>query len=166
MFGQSLQNTATRSRIRNRCGIEGYRKGCCLIIAGFICRQLQCKLERESHEFKQELILCLVELVKHDEECGTDEEWTDLLDRGGLVHIKETSYRFFYTMECVVKENLWRLTKPSAPSKVEVIQRTTDDNDVQFYWLIVTADLEIDSFMENSGIICHCTGLFSRKWLG
>ena len=45
-------------------------------------------------------------------------------------------------MECVVKENLRRLTKPSAPSKVEVIQRTTDDDDVQFYWLIVTADFD------------------------
>lgn len=119
-------------------------KGVVRYIAGFICRQLKRKLERESHEFKEELILCLVELVKHNEECGTDEEWTDLLDRGGLVHVKETTYRFFHAMECVVKENLRRLTKPSAPSKVEVIQRTTDDDDVQFYWLIVTADFEID----------------------
>ena len=120
-------------------------KGVVRYIAGYICRQLRHKLERESHEFKEEMILCLMELVKDNEECGIDEEWTDLLDRGGLVHVKETTYRFFHAVECVVKENLRRLTKPSAPSKVEVIQRTTDDDDVQFYWVIVTADFEIDN---------------------
>jgi len=66
-------------------------KGVVRHIAGFICRQLQRKLERESHEFKEELILCLVELVKNDEECGTDEEWTDLLGGvgGKFVHVRD-----------------------------------------------------------------------------
>ena len=55
------------------------------------------------------------------------------------MHVEETTYRFFHAFEYVVKGNL---TKPTAPSKVEVIQRPTDD-DVQFYWLMVIVDCEM-----------------------
>ena len=33
-------------------------------VAGYICRHLQQNLERGSHQFKEEMILCLMELVK------------------------------------------------------------------------------------------------------
>ena len=39
------------------------------------------------------MVLCLMELVRSwdsaAEEQGTDEEWTDLIDRGGLWYVKE-----------------------------------------------------------------------------
>jgi len=81
-------------------------KGVVQYIAEYICRQLRHKLERESHEFKEEMILCLMELVKDNEECGINEEWTDLLHRGGLAHVKD-NLQIFHAVECVVKENLW-----------------------------------------------------------
>ena len=52
-------------------------KGVVRYIAGYICRQLRHKLKRKSHELKEEMILCLMELVKDNEECGIDEKWTD-----------------------------------------------------------------------------------------
>ena len=76
---------------------------------------------------------------------GADEEWTDLIDRGGLWHVKETTYRFFRAIEDVVRHVLKTLVHPSAPPKCEIIQRTTSDDDVQYYWLFVVADFEIDS---------------------
>jgi len=33
-------------------------------IAGYVCRHLHKKIERENHDLKEEMILCLVELVK------------------------------------------------------------------------------------------------------
>ena len=36
------------------------------------------------------------------------------------------------------------LVKPSSSTKLEMVQKVTGDEDVQFYWLIVTADFEID----------------------
>ena len=77
------------------------------------------------------------------EEHGTDEKWTDLIDRGGLWHIKETTYQFFCTIEYVVREVLKTLVKPSSSTKLEMVQKVTSDEDVQFFWLIVTADFEI-----------------------
>ena len=51
-------------------------------IAGYICRHLRQRLERENHEFKEEMILSLMELLNDQdaEERGADEEWTDLID--------------------------------------------------------------------------------------
>ena len=41
------------------------------------------------------MVLCLMELVKDQdaEQAGTDEEWINLIDRGGLWHVKECSRR-------------------------------------------------------------------------
>ena len=33
-------------------------------VAGYTCRQSWKKLERESHEFKEEMVLCLMRMVK------------------------------------------------------------------------------------------------------
>ena len=49
------------------------------------------KIERESHDLKEEMIPCLVELVKDKttKDQKTSKEWIDLIDRGGLCHVKE-----------------------------------------------------------------------------
>ena len=62
--------------------------------AGYVCRQLRKKIERGSHELKEGLVLYLMALVKDrsSEECDNDEQWTMMMDRGGLWHIKETTY--------------------------------------------------------------------------
>ena len=33
-------------------------------VAGYVCRKLRTKIERENHDLKEELILCLMDLVK------------------------------------------------------------------------------------------------------
>ena len=40
------------------------------------------------------MILCLLEMAKDKtvKDQGTGEEWTDLIDRGGLCHVKETTF--------------------------------------------------------------------------
>ena len=49
--------------------------------AGYICRHLRKKIERENTEIKEELVLCLMKLTKerNSEKCGTDEEWTKMI---------------------------------------------------------------------------------------
>ena len=60
--------------------------------AGYIPRALRRKLERSSHHLKEELILCLEELVMerdlHEEE-DLSVHWTKLIDRGGLKHVSD-----------------------------------------------------------------------------
>ena len=81
--------------------LRATEKGVLYYVAGYICRQLRKKLDRESHEYKEEMVLCLMELVKDHfsdhhkpgRQLETDHEhWTDLIDRGGLWHVKDTTY--------------------------------------------------------------------------
>jgi len=85
--------------------------------------------------------------VKNDqdaEQVGLDEEWTDIIDRGGLCHIKECTYQFFRAVEDVIRNDLKMLSHPVPLSKLQMIQNITNDEDVKFYWVIVSADFEID----------------------
>ena len=56
-------------------------------IAGYTCRSLREKLERGSHELKEELILCLMKLTtckstSSPSKGNLHEEWTIRVDRG------------------------------------------------------------------------------------
>lgn len=117
-------------------------------IAGYVCRHLRKKLETENHELKEEMILCLTELIKDKsstrEACETDEEWKKKIDRGGLCYVKETTFQLFCAIEYQVRSVLNTLTNPQPPAKVDIIKKTINDDDVQFYWLIASADFEID----------------------
>ena len=127
--------------------LQDSERGVLRYVAGYICRHLRKKLERGSHEFKEEMILCLMDLVKdpQDDEAKleTDEQWTNLIDRGGLWHVKESTYQFFHAVEHIIRDGLLTIKNPSLPLKQEMIKRVTED-DVLFYWLIVAADFEID----------------------
>lgn len=116
-------------------------------VAGYVCRHLHKKIERENHDLKEEMILCLVELVKDKtvEDQGTSEEWTNLIDRGGLCHIKETTFQLFHVLEYQVRNVLKSLEKPLPSCKADLIKKVITDDDVQFHWLIATADFEIDN---------------------
>jgi len=122
-------------------------RGVLRYISGYICRHLRKKIERESHPFREEMVVCLMELVKSqdfEELYGTDEEWTDSIDRGGLWHVKEFTYQFFLAVEEAVRSALQKLAHPVPPSKLDMIQKITDDEDVEYYWSIVAANFEFD----------------------
>ena len=95
------------------------------------------------------MVLCLIELVKHLQDSKakieTDEQWTELIDRGCLWRVKEMTYQFFRAVDHVIREALMTIKNPSlATTKTRNAKRVIEDDDVQFYWLIVTSDFEID----------------------
>ena len=142
--------------------LNNKEKGVLRYVAGYICRHLRQKLEREGHEFKEEMVLCLLDLVKGNdtEQPGTDEEWIDLLDRGGLWHVKENTYQFFRAIEDVIRGVLPKLVLPNAPEKSEIIKEVTSDNDVQFYWLIATADFDVDDYEVHDTLLLKIVELY------
>ena len=125
--------------------------------AGYICRHLRKKIERENTEIKEELVLCLMKLTKerNSEECGTDEEWTKMIDRGGLWHVKETTYQQFCAIEDELRVHLQAITSTGKKSKgkAEMISNVIKSDDVQFYWLIATADFEEEDNNEVTDVL-------------
>ena len=114
--------------------------------AAYVCRHLRRKIEHGNSKFKEELVLCLMALVKsrNDEEVASDDEWTRMLDRGGLWSIKETSYLLFCAIEEETRYCLKTLSSQHGKCKQEILRHITSNDDVLFHWIITTADFEID----------------------
>ena len=113
--------------------------------AGFVCRHLRNKIERSTHILKEELIVCLMTLVKgvqYPENTGTNEEWLDSVDRGGLWHVQENTFYFFCALEEAVQLQLKQLAQSAHAAQKRMIEAITASDNVQFYWQIVTADFD------------------------
>ena len=60
----------------------------------YIPRALRRKLERSSHPLKEDLFLCLLDLTEDQvDELDPSEDWTNLIDSGGLMHINNGTFR-------------------------------------------------------------------------
>ena len=78
------------------------------------------------------------------EECGPDEEWTDLMDRGGLLHVKDTVYQLICAIETEMRSQLNALTSYCSTDSTSIITHVENHENVQFYWLTVTAEFDIE----------------------
>ena len=92
---------------------------------------------------KEELILCLMSLTKggeFNEADGTDEQWLNAIDRGGLWHVCENTYGLFCALEAAVQTQLKCISRTSS-KKSAIINEVMQSDDVQFYSIICRADL-------------------------
>ena len=87
-----------------------------------------------------DIALCVNELTDDDGQGSSDwsSEWTKLVSRGGLVHIKDTNYMVFRTMELLVQQYFQMSTagKMLEGAKSNIISVIKEDEDFQFYWCI------------------------------
>ena len=131
--------------------------------AGYVCRHLRKKIENSTHNLKEELIICLMTLVKgvqYPEGTGTNEQWTDSLDRGGLWHVRENTYHFFCALEEETQIQLRQLAQSAFAARKRMIEAIISNEDVQFYWLILSADFEVDDDEVQSILLTMITELY------
>ena len=78
---------------------------------------------------------------------GTDEQWLNAIDRGGLWHVRENTYGLFCALEAAVQTQLKFICRIRVPSskKSGVIGEVMQSDNVQFYWIIFQADFEVDN---------------------
>ena len=62
------------------------------------------------------------------------------MDSGGLWHVKETMHQLFCAIEYQIRESLSLFSKTSLSPRDKMIKDITSNEDMQFYWLIATAD--------------------------
>lgn len=70
------------------------------------------------------------------------EGWTDLVDRGGLIHISDSIFLFFVAMEVVVKPH-FSTNNPSLLQKglkERVIDDVVQESDVLFHWSMIASN--------------------------
>ena len=114
------------------------------------------KIKESSHELKEDINDCLMKmfLCEGESEGKKDEEWIDLVDRGGLWHVRESTFQFFFALEDGVRQYLSQLTSPSShPSIKEFISMLVMNNDVQLYWHIAMAAFVVDDIDVSNSLL-------------
>ena len=93
-------------------------------------------LRKSKAANSKELLDCMTTLVRGDkEECdGENEEWTFLIDRGGLWKIKENTFKVFCALEEEIRLSLRQLILEQGTShKKKLSSQLVSSDDVQFY---------------------------------
>ena len=114
-------------------------------IAGYVCRKVRTKIEQSSRTNKAALINSLEGLLSDEEEdsATVSVDWVDVVDRGGLLHVKEGTYMLFCAMEEEVREH-FRMDKETTmvEGKREQVENAVMDNDnVLFQWCMLATDI-------------------------
>ena len=110
-------------------------------VGGYVTRRLHQKITKSKHELKKELCTCLTEMtdVDPDEMSDESDDWMKCVDRGGLKKITNMVYMLFVSIELVFRQQLQGSDEISFNA---VMEKAVEDEDVDFYWSIISADWE------------------------
>ena len=116
--------------------------------AGYTLRTLRRKIEASSHPLKEEMVSALMELVLDNKDDAVEQEhateWINLVDGGGLWHIKSGTFLFF----CAIEEELHSYLTVSSVKELSAGMKHTitvtiiDSDNVAFYWCMLCTDAE------------------------
>lgn len=110
--------------------------------AGYVCRTVSKKIKTE------EMMLSLEELLEDEDGIGDDKDessnWTNLVDRGGLLHITDDAFHVFASAEEVVRKFYCRekAKELSCGKNEEIVEQVIRDEQVMFYWSVVANDMD------------------------
>ena len=121
--------------------IDYQEKNAIRYIAGYVSRSIYRKLTASAHRFKDELRLCLAELNDANPEDMEDDskDWIKSVDRGGLKHVPDMMYMMFVSMEQELRVQL-SCQAPSAVNLIEAKEKLIQNEDVNFYWSMVSSN--------------------------
>ena len=67
--------------------------------AGCVPRMLKKKLKKSTHPLREDILLCLLDLLDDVDENEESTEWIQLINRGGLTLVNNTTFEVFVAME-------------------------------------------------------------------
>ena len=98
--------------------------------------------DKSSLSNKPSLDACLCGLLGEGDVATATVEWIQLVDRGGLLHVREGTYMLICAMEEVVWEHLHanKVHSMTEGYKTAVVSTVKQNEEVQFHWCMLTAD--------------------------
>lgn len=86
------------------------------------------------------------------------DDWTDLIDRRGLIHISDTLFNFFCVVEMEYRCNVHdKCAEETEGMRSRVVKKLLEDDNVLFYWSMVAVNWE----QEESDALLE---LFMHHW--
>lgn len=112
--------------------------------AGYICRAM-----RKEFKSSPEVLVAIDELIdeskgKGDNGSDNTNDWMKLMDRGGLIFVKDITYMAFQAIEMVVRKYFCRerVEKVSPSNKCALLKQINEDEDVSFYLCMLFANVD------------------------
>ena len=87
------------------------------------------------------MIFCLFSLSGDETTDSRTKDWTNLMDRGGLWHVNDMVYDFFYTLETELQEQLAKTEKIETCLN-GVTEKMIVNEDVLFRWWLNSVDFD------------------------
>ena len=104
--------------------------------AGYVPRVLKKKLLKLAHPLKEDLQLCLLDLLDDGDEESQD--WVELINCGGLSRVNNNTFEVFVAVEYALRRHL---NVDQAPNLTDHVNSAIIENeDVQFLWSILSSD--------------------------
>lgn len=116
--------------------------------AGYVPFKLLKKYEMKRSEEAVSVVECLSAMAINGEESNLldyTRKWIALINRGGLYEINDGAYTFFREVEIKVRKHLitaLELKTNDQDVKRTIVDSVAGDESVQFYWTIVSVDIE------------------------
>lgn len=90
------------------------------------------------------LLVCLMDLCDEVKDVSSSADWVRAADRGGLVHVSETTYLLFKRMELIIRsiyntDTVWTMMEGV---KKQLHDTIITDEDIAFHWSILTIEVE------------------------
>ena len=111
--------------------------------AGWVSRTLKKELKKSGHPLKDNLQLCLWDLLDdgdEDEQQNDSKDWVDEINCGGLTRINNITFELFSAMEIALRKQI--RTKYIKQFTAETKHTIIKDDNVKFLWCIISADWE------------------------
>ena len=121
--------------------------------AGYVCRKIKEKLHKKTPP-NQQMINCIDSLIEGSREeyneVSLSAEWIEMIDRGGLCHVKDGTFYLFNAMEEEMREHfrLSRVHQMGEGYKDSVISSIIENEEVQFHWSVLTSDITTEEANE------------------
>ena len=110
-------------------------------VAGYVCRKTREKLEVSVDVNKDDMIFCLFSSSGDETTDSRTEDWTNLMDRGGLWHVNDMVYDCFYTLETELRQQLAKTEKIETCLN-GITEKMLVNEDVLFRWWLISVDFD------------------------
>ncbi len=110
-------------------------------VAGYVCRKVHSKLEKSSHDSKEDMTLLMIEFYGSDLQEEDSEEWTNQIDRGGLWHINNNVYLVFTIIEQIIRNYLHveSIGELGGNTRSTILDSILTNDDLLTLWGMLTA---------------------------
>lgn len=99
------------------------------------------------HEVYSQYVTCLSEMSvagEGDDILSYTREWMEKVNRGGLFPVNDNTVHLFIQIEKCVRIHLpkYLRSKPKVSFQQRVYDKIIDNEDVQFYWVLLSQDID------------------------